>query len=124
MIAGSFSQIAAETARDHGFGAWLLSGFGAVQGAPRMRAVSRVRRWRIIQAAERARQAIAQSAIGCVVVCGVMAVAQQRMYRRRPRPGVTDHHVAAAADYRPATARQKNRIISRSHSPLSAGAGS
>src|ERR1700739_2640036 len=70
MIAGSFSQIAAETARDHGFGAWLLSGFGAVQGAPRMRAVSRVRRWRIIQAAERARQAIAHSAIGCAVSSG------------------------------------------------------
>jgi hypothetical protein len=42
------------------------------------------------------------------------------MHGWRPRPGVTDHHVAAAVDYRPATAVQKNRIISRGHSSLSA----
>jgi hypothetical protein len=51
---------------------------------------------------------------------GVFQVAQQRMHGWRPWPGVTDHQVAAAVDYRPATALQKNRIISRSHSSLSA----
>ena len=50
----------------------------------------------------------------------VFQVAEQRMHRRRPRRGVTDHHVAPAADHRPATALQKNRIVSRSHSSLSA----
>ena len=29
----------------------------------------------------------------------LLQVAQQRMHRRRPRPSVTDHHVALAVDY-------------------------
>jgi hypothetical protein len=33
-----------------------------------------------------------------------LQVAQQRVHCRGPRPGVTDHHVAPAVDYRPATA--------------------
>ena len=41
----------------------------------------------------------------------VLQVAQQRVHRRGPRPGVTDHHVAPAVDYRPATAWQGNQII-------------
>jgi hypothetical protein len=53
---------------------------------PWVRAVSRGR-WRIIQAAERARQAIAHSAIGCAVISGVMAAPRTRAdgsERRRP----------------------------------------
>jgi hypothetical protein len=59
----------------------------------------------------------------CGAEADVFQVAQQRMHRRRPRPSVTDHHVAPTVDNRPATAGQKNRIISRSHSPLSACPG-
>jgi len=36
---------------------------------------------------------------------GVLEVAQQRVHRRGPRPGVPDHDVAPAVDHRPATAR-------------------
>src|SRR5690242_14904864 len=62
---------------------------------PRVRAVSRVRRWRIIQAAERARQAIAHGATGCAVVSGVIAassaskavsqIANSMIWFRKPR---------------------------------------
>jgi hypothetical protein len=38
-------------------------------------------------------------------------MAQQRVHSRGPRPGVTDHHIALAVDYRPATAFQGNQII-------------
>ena len=35
---------------------------------------------------------------------GVLEVAQQRVHRGGPRPGVTDHNVAPAVDHRPAAA--------------------
>jgi hypothetical protein len=66
-----------------------------IYDAPLVRAVSRVRRWRIIQAAERARQAIAHGATGCAVVSGVMAassasqavsqMANSMIWFRKPR---------------------------------------
>src|SRR6266571_1818317 len=66
-----------------------------VYDTPRVRAVSRVRWWRIIQAAERARQAIAHGATGCAVVSGVIAassaskavsqMANSMIWLRKPR---------------------------------------
>src|SRR6266702_2062424 len=78
---------------------WRLWRFGRdpdlVYDTPRVRAVSRVRRWRIIQAAERARQAIAHGATGCAVVSGVIAassaskavsqMANSMIWLRKPR---------------------------------------